>query len=464
MFDARVYQERRKRLKAQLGSGLVLFPGNDESPINYAANAYHFRQDSSFLYFFGLDQPGWVGLVDVDGDRDLLFGDDISLEDIIWMGHLPTVRDRAARAGVATARPLAKVGEVLRQAKARKRKIHFLPPYRETTVRKLGAWLGLPAKDVKARVSDALCRAVVAQRSVKSQGEVDEIEKALVATQEMYRAAMAMTRPGIRESEIMGRIEGIAWARGGGTAFPSIVTVNGQVLHNHGYGNVLAEGRLLIDDSGAESPLGYASDITRTIPVGGRFAPRPRGIYDVVLKAQEAAIRAVRPGRPYREVHLEAAGVIAAGLTDLGLMKGDPAAAVRAGAHALFFPHGIGHMMGLDVHDMEDIGEAFVGYGGSHKRSRQFGMAYLRLARELEPGFVVTVEPGIYFIPPLIDKWRKAGKFVDFIDYDKVEGYRDFGGVRIEDDVLVTADGGRVLGPRIPKTAAEVEAATGTGA
>ena len=464
MFDARIYSERRKRLKTQVGSGLVLLPGNDESPMNYPANTYHFRQDSSFLYFFGLDQPGLAGVVDIDGDRDILFGDDIGLEDVIWMGHLPTVKDRAALAGVGTTRPLAKLEAALKQAKTKRRKIHFLPPYRAEGARKLGAWLGIPAKDVKGKASQTLCRAVVAQRSVKIQEEIDEIEKALAVTHDMYRAAMAMTRPGIHEYEIMGRIEGIALARGCRPAFPSIVTINGQVLHNHGYGNVLAEGRLLIDDSGAESPRGYASDITRTIPVGGRFSPRQREIYEIVLKALETAIRAVRPGIKYREVHLEAAGVVASGLKSLGLMKGDPAAAVQAGAHALFFPHGIGHMMGLDVHDMEDIGEGLVGYTEKLERSSQFGLAYLRLARELEPGFVATVEPGIYFIPPLIDKWRKAGKFAAFIDYEKVETYRDFGGVRIEDNVLVTADGRRVLGKPIPKTVAEVEAATGTGA
>jgi len=464
MFEPSVYAERRKRLKTQLGSGLILIPGNDESPMNYPANTYPFRQDSSFLYFFGLAQPGWAGVIDIDGDKDTLFGDDISLEDVIWMGHLPTVKERAALAGVAATKPLAKLEAAVSQARSRKRKIHFLPPYRAEGARKLAGWLGLRAKDVKAKASQALCRAVIAQRSIKSPGEIDEIERALAVTREMYLAAMAMTKPGIHEHEIMGRIEGIALGRGCRTAFPSIVTVNGQVLHNHGYGNVLADGRLLIDDSGAESPGGYASDITRTIPVGGRFAPRQREIYEIVLDAQETAIRSIKPGVKYRDVHLEAARVIAAGLKSLGLMKGDPPAAVQAGAHALFFPHGVGHMMGLDVHDMEDIGEGLVGYTEKLKRSGQFGLAYLRLARELEPGFVVTVEPGIYFIPPLIDKWRKAGKFADFIDYAKVEAYRGFGGIRIEENVLVTADGRRVLGQPIPKTVADVEAATGKGA
>ncbi|MBN2206453.1 MAG: aminopeptidase P family protein [Candidatus Aminicenantes bacterium] len=463
MFEPNVYVERRKRLMAQLGSGLVLLPGNDESPMNYPANTYPFRQDSSFLYFFGLAQPGWVGVLDVDAGKEILFGDDISLEDVIWMGDLPTVKERAALVGVGTTRPPAKLESVLLKAKANRRKIHFLPPYRAETVRKLSGWLGLPLKAVKARASQALSLAVIAQRSVKSPAEVDEIERALDVTREMYLAAMAMVRPGLHEYDVMGRIEGIALGRGCRTAFPSIVTVNGQILHNHGYHNVLTEGRLLVDDSGAEAPSGYASDITRTIPVGGRFAPRQKEVYEVVLEAQETAIRAIKPGVKYRDVHLEAARAVAAGLKGLGLMTGDPAEAVRAGAHALFFPHGLGHMMGLDVHDMEDIGETLVGYTDRLKRSSQFGLAYLRLARELEPGFVLTVEPGVYFIPPLIDKWRKARKFADFIDYGKVEGYRDFGGIRIEDDVLVTADGRRVLGRPIPKTVAEVEGATGRG-
>jgi Xaa-Pro aminopeptidase len=339
------------------------------------------------------------------------------------------------------------------------RRIHFLPPYRPGISIELGALLGVAPADVKAKASPELIAAVVAQRLVKSAAEVAEIEAALGVTAEMYLAAMSLCRPGRHEREVAGAMEGIALSLGCRQAFPPIVTINGQILHSHGAVNELARGRLLVVDAGAESWLHYASDITRTIPVGGKFSRRQRDIYDIVLAGQTEAIAAIKPGIRYKDVHLKTAKIMAAGLKDLGLMRGDTDAAVTAGAHALFFVHGLGHNLGLDVHDMESLGENNVGYDETVARSGQFGLAYLRMAKALRPGHVLTVEPGLYFIPALYAQWRKEKKFTDFIAYDKVEKFLDFGGVRIEDDIVVTAKGCRVLGPPIPKTAAAVEKA-----
>ena len=457
MFDAKTYVQRRRRLAMDLGSGIVLFLGNDDCPMNYEANPFHFRQDSTFLYFFGLDSPGLAALIDVEEGRDIIFGDDIGIEDIIWMGFLPTLKERAAVVGVKGARPMKELAAILRAAAAQGRTIHFLPPYRAEHSLKIEALLGIKPDEVKAHVSPAFVAAIIKQRSVKSEAEVAEMVTALKTTYKMYETAMRMAQPGVHEKDIVGRIDGLAIADAGATAFPTILTMDGQILHNHSHVHKLAKGRLLVVDAGAESPLHYAADITRTIPVGGRFTARQREIYEIVLAANENAIKAIKPGQMYKDIHLAAAMTIAVGLKGLGLMTGDMDEAVSRGAHALFFPHGLGHMIGLDVHDMENLGEKNVGYDKTVERSDQFGLAYLRLAKVLKPGYVLTVEPGCYFIPALIDMWKAEKKHLDFIAYDKLEKYRDFGGVRIEDDVLVTKDGRRVLGKPIPKKADAVE-------
>jgi len=459
MFDAKTYARRRAVLRRKLHSGIALFLGNDDSPMNYTANTYHFRQDSSFLYFFGLDSPGLTAVIDADESRDIIFGDDIDIEDIIWMGYLPKMIDRGAEVGVTDTRPARELSAYLRNAAAQGREVRFLPPYRSEHLLKLHALLDIAPNEAKSKASLELIKAVIALRSVKSEEEVAEIETALKTTYKMYETAMRMAQPGIYERDIAGRIDGIAAADGGATAFPTILTMNGQILHNHDHGNKLVKDRLLVVDSGAESRLHYASDITRTIPVGGKFKPRQRDVYDIVLAANEAAIKAIKPGIRYRDIHFMAATTIVKGLTALGLMKGDADEAVRQGAHALFFPHGLGHMIGLDVHDMENLGENHIGYDRTVERSKQFGLAYLRLAKALKTGYVLTVEPGVYFIPALIDKWKAAHMNLDFVNYENVEKYRDFGGIRIEDNVLVTKDGRRVLGKPIPKKADQVEAA-----
>jgi len=457
MFEAKTYIQRRTLLKKALNSGLALFLGNEESPMNYQANTYPFRQDSSFLYFFGLDTPGLAAIIDVQAGTDTVYGDDITLEDVIWMGELPKLKDRAAEAGIFMTAPLSKLQETIADAKKQGRPIHYLPPYRPESLARLSGLLGAPPQEIKKNVSAELIRAVVAQRSVKSEEEIGEMENALAVTRKMYLSALTTVRPGLYERDIVGAVDGIALAHGLQTAFPTILSVNVHVFHNPHHHNKLPKGRLLVMDAGASSALGYASDITRTIPVSGIFTQKQRGIYEIVLKGQLEAIASMKPGIKYKDIHLSTARTMAKGLKDLGLMKGDVEEAVVAGAHALFFPHGLGHMIGLDVHDMEGLGENYVGYDTTVSRSPQFGLAYLRMARELRPGFVLTVEPGIYFIPALIDQWRSEKRLTAFIDYARVEEYRDFTGIRIEDNVLITKDGRRVLGRPIPKKVKDIE-------
>ena len=458
MFPKEIYWQRRKLLRELVGEGLILFPGNDESAMNYKANTYHYRQDSSFLYFLGINKPGLNGICDVDSGTDTLFGNDITLADIIWMGPQPSVKDLAARVAVETTGTQGDLIEYLQKAIKTGRKIHILPPYRGDHIIKLAEMLGLQYEGVQKQVSNELIGAVIKLRAKKDQYEIAEIEEAVGVAGIMHTTAMKMGFAGNYEREIAGAIEGIALSHGGPVSFPVILSMDGQTLHNHYHGNELVDGRLVICDAGAETEMCYASDITRTFPVGGKFSTQQTDIYNIVLSANMQTIDASAPGRTNREVHLMAAKIIATGLKDLGILKGDLEEAVAAGAHALFFPHGLGHMLGLDVHDMEGLGENSVGYTEFLKRSEQFGLAYLRMGRELEPGFVMTIEPGCYFIPALIEQWKSEKKLQQFINYDAAENYLGFGGIRIEDDILITDSGSRVLGTPIPKTVEEVEA------
>lgn len=457
MFRKEVYAERRNKLKSMVKEGIILILGNVDVPMNYPANIYKWRQDSNFLYFFGLDYPQMAGIIDVDSGDEYIFGNDVSLDDIIWMGPQPSTAELAQQVGVEHTMPWPGLREKIAEAFDKGRKIHFLPPYRAENKILMESLLGINAHNQKTQASEELIKAVVKLRSVKDEYEIAELEKVMETAWLMHTTAMKMAKPGVYEREIAGTIEGIALSAGGMLSFPAIVTRRGETLHNHYHGNKLEKGDLLLVDAGAETPLHYASDHTRTSPVGGKFSPRQKDIYEIVLRAQNKAIEAIKPGITNLSVHLMAAQVLAEGLKDLGLMKGDISAAVQQGAHALFMPHGLGHMMGLDVHDMEDLGENFVGYDDEVKRSDIFGTAFLRLGRAYQSGFVLTVEPGCYFIPALINKWKSEGKFSEFINYEKVESYLDFGGIRIEDDILVTKNGHRVLGRHIPKTVAEIE-------
>ncbi|MEI6276740.1 MAG: aminopeptidase P family protein [Prolixibacteraceae bacterium] len=463
MFTKETYIGRRAVLRNKIGSGLILIPGNQESPMNYTDNAYHFRQDSTFLYFFGLDLPGMFGVIDVDNNHDLLYANDVEIEDIIWMGPQKSVAEQAFSVGVDVTAPLGKLSLTIERAIQSGRRIHFLPPYRAENKIQLTHLLGISADKLKQYASMALISACVAMRSVKDAAEIAEIESACAIGYEMHVTAMKMAQSGIMEQQIAGFIEGIALSKGTGTSFPTILTQNGETLHNHNHSFALEPGRLMIVDAGAESNGHYASDFTRTIPVGGKFSQKQLDIYNIVLAANNMAFSLTKPGVTYQSVHLKTAAVIASGLKDLGLMKGDVDEAVANGAHALFFPHGLGHMMGLDVHDMEDYGQIHVGYDDEIRPIDQFGTAYLRLGRRLQPGFVITNEPGIYFIPALIEKWEKENINSDFINFGKVKEYLGFGGIRLEDDTLVTETGARLLGNRIPINPGDVEAMVASG-
>ncbi len=445
-----------------MDAGLILLLGNEESPMNYRDNPYPFRQDSSFLYYTGLDRPHLALLLDIDEGHATLFGEEATLDHVVWMGPQPSLLEQADSSGIEHTADYERLPEVLQAALQDGRSIHFLPPYRYEVMVRLHQWIGYPLEGLAEQASRPLIQAVVDQRSYKTEEEVAEMERALTITGRMHVAAMKAARPGIREAQLAGIISGIAQGAGGQLAYPAIVTVNGQTLHNHYHGNQLETGRLVLGDFGAETSRHYAGDITRTFPVDGAFTERQKAVYEIVLQAQLGAIEALKPGVPYLDIHLLSARIIAEGLQQLGLMKGAVEDAVNEGAHALFFPHGLGHMIGLDVHDMEDLGEDLVGYTEGQPRSKQFGLRSLRLARPLESGFVLTVEPGIYFIPELIGQWQTEGRHADFIDYDKVNAFLDFSGVRIEDNVLITEEGYRVLGPPIPKSIEEVEAACGT--
>ncbi|MCA9322633.1 MAG: aminopeptidase P family protein [Planctomycetes bacterium] len=453
-MDTMTYRARRAALR-ELGTGRALFLGLDEAPRNYRANPYPFRQDSHFLYFTGISQPDLALVIDLASGEEVLYGPPSDLDDVVWHGPKPTLAETAAAAGIAEVRDLDQLASDLKQGKG---SIRYLPPYRESSRARHMELTNSLAGVIASNSCRELAHAVAELRLVKSDAEIAEIENALAVTAEMHRASMRATRPGVMESAVAAATQAVALAADRQQAYNPIISVRGEVLHNHEHGNRLEAGQLLLNDSGAESPMFYASDITRTVPVTGRFDPRQREIYEIVLAAQLGAIAATGPGRPYLEVHLESCRIITNGLIQAGIMKGNADAAVEAGAHALFFPHGLGHMLGLDVHDMEDLGEDIVGYLPNQARSTQFGLSFLRCARPLAEGHVVTSEPGIYFIPALIDRWSQDGQHRDFINYDRLDAYRDFGGIRIEDDVLCTASGRRVLGPGIEKTVAEIEA------
>ena len=459
MFDAQTYSDRRDVLKQKFNSGLLLFLGNEDSPANYKANTYAFRQDSSLLYYFGLDIPGLAATIDLDNNTETIFGQEFTIDDIVWTGPQPSLERLAESAGIKNSASISKLEASIRSRIAKGSQVHFLPQYRSENILKISTLLGLNSARVNDYASANFVTAVIEQRSIKSDAEITELDFAVDIAHKMHISAMKMTKPGIYEKKIAGMIEGVALSLGSGMSFRPIVSKNGHTLHNPNYENILEKGDLLVNDSGAESKLHYTSDITRTIPVGGKFSDKQQEIYEIVLRAQTNAIDAARPGMMNKELHMIAAKTITEGLMHIGLMHGNVEEAVNAGAHALFFPHGLGHMLGLDVHDMEALGEEAVGYNDHISRSNQFGLKYLRLAKTLEPGYVFTIEPGIYFIPELIDMWRQDYKFREFINYDRVEDYRNFTGIRIEDDILITEDGHRVLGTKpIPKTVEEVEA------
>ena len=458
MFAKDIYVGRRARLMEKVGKGVILLLGTREASCNYPSNTYKFRQDSSFLYFFGLNEPDMAALLDVESGEQILFGNDVDIDDIIWMGPQESVKEKAATIGIEKSEPMAALNGYVEKVVKAGRKVHFLPPYRNYNKILLNSLLDIPIVNLKAEASVELIKAVVDLRIIKDKYELEEIEKACNIGYAMHLTAMKMAKLGMVEQQLYGIMEGIAYSQGAMTSFPTILSQNGETLHNHKHHQILTDGRMVVIDSGAETNMNYCSDFTRTFPSSGKFTQQQKEIYQIVSAANNLAIDLARPGVTYKEVHLAACRLIAQGLNNLGLMKGDVDEAVASGAHALFMPHGLGHNMGLDVHDMEDLGENYVGYDDTIQRSTQFGLASLRMGRMLQPGHVLTVEPGIYFIPALIDKWKAEGINKDFVNFEALDAYRTFGGIRLEDDIVITGNGCRLLGAkRLPITVEDVE-------
>ena len=458
MFDTSIYKNRRAALRKKVQSGIILLLGNNEAPANYPDNTYVYRQDSTFLYFFGHSLPGLTGVIDVDADKDYFFGDDVTMDDIIWMGPQPSIKELGMQIGVNNSYPLKQLHKVISNAVSKGRKIHFIPPYRFDHFLMLEDLTGIRAAMIKQYASIELIKAIVDLRSAKEPCEIEELDKAANIGYLMHTTAMKMCKPGVKEQLISGTLDGIASQYGSMVSFATILTQHGETMHNHGHEASLEKGRLMLVDAGAESNTNYCSDNTRTIPVGGKYSTRQKDVYELVLACHDHALELAKSGVTYKSVHLAICKVLAQGLKDLGLMKGNMDEAVAEGAHALFLPHGLGHMMGLDVHDMENLGQVYVGYDDEVRPSEQFGLSALRMGRKLQEGFVITDEPGCYFIPALIDKWRAAGLHKDFLNYDAIDKYKDFGGIRIEDDILITKNGSRFLGAkRIPAGVKEIE-------
>ena len=455
------YMRRRAQLQQTVGSGLLLFLGNDEAPMNYADNTYRFRQDSTFLYYFGLDYAGLAAVIDIDNDREIIFGNELTIDDIVWTGTQPTLREKALTVGIGETLPMSELSNYINKVRARGQTVHFLPPYRGDHRVWLWELLGVEPAAQSDRASVPFIKAVVDMRNHKDAEELQQIEEAVDLSTRMHLAAYSMVHQGLHEAEVAAVVEQVACQQPGcRLAFPTIATVQGQVLHNHGFIHELRDGDIFLLDAGAENGHHYAGDLSSAMPVGERFTDRQAAVYDIHLRSFWAAVDKLRPGTPFREAHIAAATEIARGMNELGLMKGDPAEAAEQGAYALFFPCGLGHMMGLDVHDMENLGEQYVGYADGELKSTQFGFKSLRLARKLEPGFVFTVEPGIYFIPELMDRWQAEHRFEDFICYDRLQPWRGFTGLRNELNYVITPDGARLLGTlKKPMTIDEVYAA-----
>lgn len=472
MFEANVYINRRRVLLEQMASrtvegnrGIAIFLGNVDAPANYRGNDYKFRQDSSFIYYWGIDEPWFAAVLDLDSGDECLYGNDVDIDDIIWMGPQPTVSSKGEAIGCAKTQPLEEFDKAVQAAVAGGRPVHFLPPARYYNQMKLAELTGKPNAAVRkvapvaaGGASEELVKSVVSMRLIKEQCEIEEIDKACEIGYLMHTEARRGCKPGVLEQEIVGRMEGVTLSKGWGVSFTTILSQNGETLHNHSHHQIITPGRLLVVDAGAESNTHYASDFTRTYPCSGKFTTKQREIYDIVEKANEVAFSLTKPGTSYWDVHCATVRYMLEQLKALDFVRGDVDEMVACGISGLFMPHGLGHNMGLDVHDMEDLGENYVGYGDERQRSPLLGMGNLRMARDLKPGHVISDEPGIYFIPALIEQWKREGTDKGFVNYEKLAGYYDFGGIRLEDDVLVTADGARRLGPhRLPIKSSDIE-------
>ena len=461
MFDTATYTRRRNELKKLVKEGIIILFGNNESPANFPNNGYYpFRQDSSFLYYFGLQRDSLVGIIDIDNDKDILVGNDIDIEDIVWYGSVESMTEMMQRCGAQETLPMKALKTICNEALGKHRKIHFLPPYRHDIKIQVFDLLGVHPIQQKEAASMELIKAVVKMRSAKEQQEIEELERAAVIGYKMHTTAMRLTKPGVTEKFVSGQVDGIAHSYGAMVSFPTIYTQHGEILHGAPSMNKLEEGRLVLCDAGGETLNNYCSDNTRTMPVNGKFTQRQLEIYSIVEACHDYTLELAKPGVKYADVHFAVCRLMFDRLKELGLAKGNTEDAVRAGAHAMFLPHGLGHMMGMDVHDMENLDQINVGFDEETRPNlEQFGTNCLRMGRRLEEGFVVTDEPGIYFIPALIDEWKAKKHCAEFLNFDKLETYKDFGGIRIEDDVLITKDGCRFIGKdRIPYHPKDVEA------
>ena len=457
MFKPGVYIARRNLLKEFVGSGVLLFLGNEESSMSYKANVYHFRQDSHFLYFFGIDRPALAAIIDIDAGKEILYGDELTEDDLVWTGPQETIQQEAAKTGITIVKPFKFLAADLIVLKSQHEQIHYLPPYRPENVLKINALLEIPFASVSLLASVAFIKGVVAQRSIKSPEEIAELEKGIDLTTDMQLLALKNAAPGQTEAYLAGQLHGLVISSNVQLAFPTILTTEGDILHNHYSDNIIKGGQLLLCDCGAESPMHYAGDLTRTLPVGKKFSTEQKEIYTIVLNAFEHGVSLLKPGVFYKDIHLSVCYHLVIGLKELGLMKGDAAEAVEEGAHTLFFPCGLGHMLGLDTHDMEDLGEQYVGYTEELQQSKVFGLKSLRLGRQLEQGFVLTVEPGLYFNPYLINSWSQQGKYQNFVDYSRLQRYKGFGGIRVEEDFVITDIGAKKLGKHLPITISDIE-------
>lgn len=457
MFSKETYIKRRQELKQKVGSGILLFLGNEETGMSYRDNLYSFRQDSSFLYYFGVDAASLHAIIDVDNDEEIIFGDELTIDDIVWTGPKEALVDKAAKVGIQVVKPNSAISGYLKSIQGKKQQIHFLPPYRGEHSLKLLDWLNISPNEAAQNASVTLIKAIVSMRSYKSAEEIAEIEKAVDTSVDMHLEFMRITRPGMTEKQVAGQLQSIAIGQGGDISYPIILTVNGEILHTHTRDLVMQDGQMSLCDAGAETAMHYCGDLTRTIPTGKRFTTIQKEMYEIVLNAQVSAVAACKPGILFKDVHALASTKLLEGLKSVGIIKGDAAEAFANDVHTLFFQCGLGHMMGLDVHDMENLGEQYVGYTEDLKKGTTFGWKSLRLGRALEPGFVVTVEPGLYLIPTLIDRWKAENKLSQFIDYNQLGKFRDFTGIRIEDDLVITEDGNRVLGKELVKSITGVE-------
>ena len=456
MFNRDTYIERRRRLKESVKEGVILICGNDESPMSYADNCFQFTQDSTFLYFYGIDRAGLFGVIDIDNNREYIFGTDFTIDDTVWMGPLSFLKEEAKKCGIDETGEISDLTSLLAGIKSQGRRIHYTNQYRHLNIINLSKWLKLGVDEVNENISEELTYAVATLRNIKTAEEIVELERATNVTREMHLAAMRYAKPGMKEHEVAARVTEAAKRFNATHSFFTICTRNGQTLHNHNHSNILQEGDLLLLDCGARLDNGYCGDMTSTMPVSGRFTEKQGDIYSLLMEMYDSAESVLKAGVTFKEVHLKVCRTLAAGMIERGLMTGDVDKIVASGAHALFMPHGLGHMIGMDVHDMENFGEKIVGYNGEEK-STQFGLKSLRLGRELEVGFAFTVEPGIYFIPELIAKWKKEGTNAEFLNFDRIEEYLDFGGMRHEGDYIITEDGYRRLGDKMPKYIDEIE-------